>query len=90
VNSLGEQDESVRASLVRRVWVARCDPTPENRELAVDLWDKAGLVVSPALCLEVLEDVAHPVEVVSRRRPRHWPPYWPGIRVRQGQCSLYC
>eukprot|EP00092_Neocalanus_flemingeri_P000097 GFUD01000099.1.p1 GENE.GFUD01000099.1~~GFUD01000099.1.p1 ORF type:complete len:2003 (+),score=661.60 GFUD01000099.1:178-6009(+) len=54
----------VFASLVRRVWVARCDPTPENRELAEQLWVSAKLVVSPALCLLVLEDVAHPIGVV--------------------------
>eukprot|EP00090_Calanus_glacialis_P034085 TRINITY_DN5691_c0_g1_i1.p1 TRINITY_DN5691_c0_g1~~TRINITY_DN5691_c0_g1_i1.p1 ORF type:complete len:2002 (-),score=813.41 TRINITY_DN5691_c0_g1_i1:71-5326(-) len=54
----------VRDNLVRRVWVAKCDPTPENRELADQLWLSAGLAVSPALCLLVLGDVAHPVGVV--------------------------
>jgi hypothetical protein len=58
------QGEQVAAVTVRRVWVARCDPSPENRELAAALWEEAGLVVGPGLCLEVLEDVAHPREVV--------------------------
>jgi hypothetical protein len=52
-------------NLVRRVWVAKCDPTPENRELAEQLWVSAKLAVSTALCLLVWEDVAHPVGVVK-------------------------
>ena len=62
-NDLGD---STRCNTVRRVWVAKCDTSPENKELAEQLWDEAGLHVSPALCLEVMEDVAHPVEVVRR------------------------
>ena len=50
-----------RDMLVRRCWVLRCDTSPENRQLADQLWESAELVVSPGLCLEVLEDVAHPV-----------------------------
>merc|ERR1719431_625564 len=56
--------EEVQDNLVRRVWIAKCDPSPENRELAEKLWDSAALSTSPALCLLVLEDVAHPVGVV--------------------------
>jgi len=50
--------------ITRRVWVARCDPLPENKDLASELWTLAGLQSGPGLCLEVLEDVAHPVAVV--------------------------
>jgi len=54
----------VHDNMVRRVWVAKCDPSPENKELADKLWESASLATSPALCLLVLEDVAHPVSVV--------------------------
>jgi len=46
--------------------VARCDPSPENRELAARLWEEGGLEGTPHLSLQVLEDVAHPVEVVRQ------------------------
>ena len=49
-------------NLVRRVWVAKCDPAPETRELAEKFWKSAGLAVDSSLGL--LEDVAHPVAVV--------------------------
>ena len=66
VGVLGELGDSTRSNTVRRVWVAKCDTSPENKELAEQLWEEAGLQVSPSLCLEVMEDVAHPVEVVRR------------------------
>ena len=47
--------------LVRRVWVLKCDVSPENRQLADQLWAAADLRVTPSLCLEVMEDVCHPV-----------------------------
>ena len=50
--------------LVRRVWVLRCDTSPENRQLADQLWETADLSVTSGLCLEVMEDVAHPVSDV--------------------------
>ena len=52
--------------LVRRVWVVQCDTSPENRQLADQLWLSAELKVHPGLCLEVLEDVAHPVAQVRQ------------------------
>ena len=48
----------------RRVWVARCDPQPENRTLAASLWTSASLSAGPGLCLSMLSDVCHPVAVV--------------------------
>ena len=50
--------------LVRRVWVLRCDTSPENRQLSDQLWETADLSVTSGLCLEVMEDVAHPVSDV--------------------------
>ena len=50
--------------LVRRVWVLRCDTSPENRQLADQLWETADLRVTAGLCLEVMEDVSHPVSDV--------------------------
>ena len=52
--------------LVRRVWVLRCDTSPENRQLAEQLWTSADLSVTGSLCLEVMEDVAHPVAEVRQ------------------------
>ncbi len=49
-------------SLVRRCWVARSDPLPENQTLADQLWEAAELSAVPGrLTMLVLEDVAHPV-----------------------------
>ena len=60
-----DQDESkddLHMSLVRRCWVARADPLPENRLLADQLWEAADLSAVPGrLTMLVLEDVAHPV-----------------------------
>ena len=53
-------------NLVRRVWVAKCDPALENKDLAEQLWKSAELSVSSMLCLLVLEDVAHPVGVLKQ------------------------
>ena len=56
---------TLHAQLVRRVWVARCDPLPENRELADQLWEELDLHTYTGLCSGVLEDVAHPVGKVG-------------------------
>ena len=55
---------SLQADLVRRVWVARCDPLAENRTLADQLWQELGLETYPDLATEMLNDVAHPVDKV--------------------------
>ena len=58
-------------NLVRRVWVAKCDPAPETRELAEKLWKSAGLAVDSSLGL--LEDVAILLPLSGRQlvRPLH-------------------
>ena len=61
VETLPEQNRSV----VRRVFVARCDPLPENQALATQLWGELGLDVIPGLMEMVLEDVGHPVGKVN-------------------------
>ena len=61
VETLPEQNKSV----VRRVFIAKCDPLPENQALATQLWGELGLDVIPGLMEMVLEDVGHPVGKVD-------------------------
>ncbi|XP_051176736.1 eIF-2-alpha kinase activator GCN1 [Leptopilina boulardi] len=53
--------------LTRRIWVARSDICEENKELAKELWEKAGLEAkSEILCCDLIQDVAHPVEPIQQ------------------------
>jgi hypothetical protein len=57
-----KEKEELHMNLVRRCWVARADPLPENRTLADQLWEAAHLSAVPGrLTMLVLDDVAHPV-----------------------------
>ena len=64
VRVLRDVDPEMRQLLTRRVWVARCDPSPENRQLALDLWTAAGLVSTASLAPALMPDVTHPVAAV--------------------------
>ncbi|XP_046621828.1 eIF-2-alpha kinase activator GCN1 isoform X1 [Neodiprion virginianus] len=63
-----EKEDYLQAlRLTRRIWVAKFDVTEENRALAEELWNSAGLVADcEALSEALMDDVAHPVEAVQQ------------------------
>nr|CAD7392316.1 unnamed protein product [Timema cristinae] len=57
-------EEAVR--LTRRIWVARFDVVEENRALADQLWEVAGLELSAVLWEDLMSDVIHPVDEIQK------------------------
>lgn len=63
--SFSKSSEMLR--LTKRIWIAKSDVSEENKILADELWEKAGLVArSDVLCSGLIEDVAHPVEPIQQ------------------------
>ncbi|XP_076236761.1 lethal (3) 80Fj [Calliopsis andreniformis] len=53
--------------LIRRVWIARFDICDDNKVLANELWNEAGLEAhADILAEELIQDIAHPVEPVQQ------------------------
>lgn len=62
-----KEDYEQLLRLTRRIWVAKFDPSDENKVLADELWEASGLAAHPEiLCEELIQDVAHPVEPVQQ------------------------
>ncbi|XP_070141521.1 stalled ribosome sensor GCN1-like [Drosophila kikkawai] len=51
-------DDSHQQQIIKRLWIAKFDSAEENRDLAIDIWDKVNLT-SPKFN-EVIYDILHP------------------------------
>ncbi|XP_011647093.1 eIF-2-alpha kinase activator GCN1 [Pogonomyrmex barbatus] len=62
-----KEDQDQLDRLTRRVWIARFDVNDENKILANELWNTADFTAqAEALCEELIQDIAHPVEPVQQ------------------------
>ncbi|CAL7933790.1 unnamed protein product [Xylocopa violacea] len=62
-----KEDPEQLSHLIRRIWVAKFDSCDENKILANELWNAAGLVMhADSLSHELIQDIAHPVEPVQQ------------------------
>ena len=55
-----EPSHPLYMAFVERLWVAKCDPTPEHQLLADNLWDKHDLEPYEGLQEDVINDVVYP------------------------------
>ncbi|XP_067000438.2 stalled ribosome sensor GCN1-like [Anabrus simplex] len=61
-----EENYELYIQLGKRIWVARCDVSEENRTLALQLWEAAKLEISPFMWELLIGDIKHPVNDIQQ------------------------